>query len=338
VSESAIRHVQKARESGDLPPIGGRRIDPVPRSLPAPLGKVMTRNRFAVFAYRAFQRFSYAKATLLAAGTTYYVFLSIFAITALGFGLAAMFNADKLSSSISEALEKAFPGLGGTSGTVLKDQASVGQGLSVIGILLLLYSSSAAMYATSRSIHNIYGVPKDPRNYALARLRLVGWLLVLAPLALLSYVLSGSVTQFATEFFEWVGISGPVAQTTVLIGGFAVALALDFLIVYLLLGHFGGIMPKRRARLVGAGVGAIGVELLKFVMVSVVAWSLSQSKYGALTSTITGLLVIYLQCVTVYICAAITAALSEPEEPAEVAVAESAGGAGQSESSNESDV
>lgn len=314
MGESAVQQAREIRQSGELPPIGGRRIDPAPRSLTEPLKKVMSRNRLAGFGYRAFQRFSYAKATLLAAGTTYYVFLSIFAVTALGFGIATMLGSERLSSSISEAMAKAFPGLVETGGAEQQTQATVGQSLSVLGVAVLLYSSSAAMYATSRSIHNIYGAPKDPRNYVLARVRLVGWLLVLAPLAMASYVMSGAVSAFAKEIFDWLGATGVVAQSAIVIGGYAVALALDFLIIFLLLGHFGGIMPNLRARLVGAGIGAICIELLKFMLVSVVAWSLSDSKYGVFASTITALLVIYLQCLTVFICAAITAALSEPEE------------------------
>jgi membrane protein len=298
-----------------LPPISGQRLDPLPHPLTDSVAKIMERNQLARLAYRTFIRFSYAKATLLAAGTTYYVFLSVFALTALGYGLAAYLGSDELSQAISQGLVEAFPGVVGSDGSNSEAIRAAGQVTSIVGFVVLLYSGSAAMYAASRSLHNIYGAPKDPRNYVLARLRLLAWLLLIAPLALISYLVSGAVVVFGTDLFTELGITGPVSKGLITAVGLIVALILDFIVIYLLLSRFGGILPKRSARVIGAMLGAAAIEVLKYVMAIIVAWSLSKPEYGAFATTITALLIIFLQCITLFLCAALTGALSEDSAP-----------------------
>lgn len=296
-----------------LPPISGRRIDPPPPSLTARLARVSRRNEAAGFGYRAFQRWSYSNTTLLAAGTAYYVFLAIFSLATLGYAVASDLSTERLSDSITTALNDAFPGLYGTDGFNSDQFLSVGQAASIVGLVLLAYSGSGAIYATSRSLHSIFGAPKDPRPYVWARIRFLGWLLLLAPMALASYVLSGSVTAFAEDVFSTIGISGPIARIAITAGGIAIALALNFLIVYLLLGHFGGIRPPRIPRIVGSALAALGIEALKYLMAFVVSYSMSQPEYGAFAAPITILLALYLQVITFFTCAAITAGLSDRE-------------------------
>ena len=52
--------------------------------------------------YRAFNRFSHAKASLLAAGTTYHLFLAMFAIIAFGYGVAATIGSEEVSQYLTE--------------------------------------------------------------------------------------------------------------------------------------------------------------------------------------------------------------------------------------------
>ncbi|MCH9816548.1 MAG: YihY/virulence factor BrkB family protein, partial [Actinomycetia bacterium] len=277
------------------------------------LDKVSERNRKAGLGYRAYQRFSYANVTLLSAGTAYYLFLSVFSLAALGYGVAAWLGSDRLRDSITTALGEAFPGLVGTNGIDPQALSALGQTASIVGLVVMVYSASAAVYATSRALHIIYGAPKDSRNYVLARGRLGAWLLVVAPLVLLSYVISGAVTGLASQVYEALGISGTVLQPLVLVIGLAAALALDFLIILLLLGHLGGIRPDRRSRIIAAAIGAVAVEILKYVMTLVISYSLSKPQYGVFAGPITLLLVLYLQCMTFFACAGIAAALSGRE-------------------------
>ena len=293
------------------PPIPGEHIDPPLKSPADVLAKVEERSEVAGIGYRAIMRFIFARATLLAAGTTYYLFLSLFALLTLGFGLTARFGADRFATALTDALDTAFPGLTGGGGLDPAALAQVGSGMSIVGLLVLLYSGGGAMVAASDSFHQIYGAPKDGRNIVLLRLRLLAWLLLLAPLAMISFAASLLVTTLAGPILDFFGSTSTGAQVLLQVGTALAALALDFFVLYLMLGHLGGIRPPRRARLIGSAAGAVAIEVLKQLTATIVSWSISKPQYGAFAVPITMLLILYLLTVSTYLAAALTAALAE---------------------------
>ena len=119
---------------------------------------------------RATSRFTDSRATLLAAGTTYYLFLALFSALTLAYGLTAALGADRLSAYITEALSEAFPGLVGGSGIDPNQLQSIGQTTSIIGAVGLLYGATGAVLGASRSIHVVYGAPSNTRNFVWVRL------------------------------------------------------------------------------------------------------------------------------------------------------------------------
>lgn len=300
--------------SAALPPIPGERIDPPLKSPDALIAKVEQRSEVAGLGYRVFMRFSLARGSLLAAGTTYYLFLSMFAIITLVFGLTARFGADRFAATVTDALDTAFPGLTGGGGLDPAVLAQVGSSMSVVGLLILLYSGSGAMVAASDSFHQIYGAPKDGRNYVLLRLRLLGWLLLLAPLVLISFAASLFVTTLAGPILDFFGSATEGAQLLLQVGTGVAGLLLDFVIIYLMLGHLGGIRPPRRARIVSSAVGAFAIEILKLLTGTIVAWSISKPQYGAFAVPITMLLILYLLTVIAYVAAALAAGLAETSD------------------------
>jgi len=273
--------------------------------------KIDDKSRVAGIAFRAYVRFTFAKATLLAAGTTYYLFLAIFALIALAFGITALIGSEALSQAVTEALNKAFPGLIGEAGINTAQLRSIGSATSIVGFLVLLYSGGGAMEAANSSIHQIYGAPKDSRNFLVSKVRLIGWMLMIAPLILASFAPSILVTNFAQPIVEAVGLPTSLLVLISLI----VSLALNYLIVWLLLGHMGGIQPERTPRMVGSAIGAVGVELLKYLMASIVAFSVAKPQYGAFAAPIAVLFVLYLLTVVLYSSAAITGGIAEKDEP-----------------------
>ncbi|MEA2022837.1 MAG: YhjD/YihY/BrkB family envelope integrity protein [Actinomycetota bacterium] len=291
------------------PPIPGKPIDPPPKDLPKVVGTVDERSRIAGIAYRALNRFSFANASLLAAGTTYYLFITMFALLAFAYGAAAALGSDQLTASLSDALERALPGLTGTGGIDPDQLREIGQGTSLAGLLLLLYSGSGAMVAASNSLHLIYGALPDPRNFVAARARLLGWLLIIAPLILLSFAIPNVIALVARSVDGFASTGIPTAVWTV--GGFLVTLIIDFAIVYLLLGVLGGIRPEHRARIVGAVVGAIGISVLKSLLAVIISWSIAKPEYGAFAAPIAVLLILYLLTLTLYASASITAGVAD---------------------------
>lgn len=302
-----------------LPPIPGVPVDPPARPVMAHV--VTLENRPGLLGqgvglgYRAMLRFTVSRATLLAAGTTYYLFLALFSVITLAYGITAALGAEQVASYVTEALSSAFPGLLNESGIDPEELRSVGQATSLIGAVGLLYSATGGVYATSRSLHSIYGAPKNTRNMVFVRVWALGWFFVLAPLMLLSFVASTFTANLLGRFLGVFGIvwDGPGVVLTVV--AMALTLALNFLVNYLLLARLGGIRPPRLPLAVGAAVGAVAVEVLKLVMALLLGFVVDKPQYGALAAPIGIMFVLYLQCGALYVVASLTAALAERPVP-----------------------
>ena len=302
-------------------PIPGRAIDPPPRPAPELVHRLDDAEGatgvLAGAGYRAFARFSFARATLLAAGTTYYVFLALFSLIALGYGVTAVLGADQIADYLTRALTEAFPGLIGDDGIDPDSLRSIGQTAGVIGLLAMLYSGGGAMVAASGSIHLIYGAPLDPRNYFAKRIRLLGWLLIIGPLIAASLVAGIATQNFASNVMDLFGWQGTTNRVLIHMLAVVATLGLDFLVVFLLLTRLGGVRPPWRALLIGSAVGAVAIQLLRGVMGLILKFSTDKPQYGALTLPIGILLVLYLNSVALFGAAALTAGIAERDVPLE---------------------
>ena len=267
--------------------------------------------------YRAVARFNYARATFLAAGTTYYTFLALFSLIALAYGLTALFNADRMALYITEALSEAFPGLIGDQGIDPAELRAIGQTASIVGLIAMLYAGSGAMVAASGSIHDIYGAPNDPRNYLLKRFRLLGMLVLIGSLIAFSFVGGSIVWNFSDRVMDAIGIEGDATRPLIRLAGIAAVLAADFALMWLILGRLGGIRPPRRAMLLGCVAGALAIQILRIPMALILRFSVDKPQYGALAVPIGIMLVLYLNALAVYASAALTAGFAERDIPLE---------------------
>lgn len=293
-----------------LPPIPGTLIDPQPKPVAASLVKADEKGIVASSAYRAFLRFNQSQTTLLAAGTTYYAFLSVFAIVVAAVGFAALIGGQRLVTAINASVSEAFPGIFGEQGISATTLESVGKTTSALGLAVLLVSGAGAMVAVSRAIHIIYGAPRDPRNFVLARVRLLGWLLLLVPLMALSFLPSGIISMASHPVLDALGVHSSVSTVLLFVAAGVVSLLLNALVIWLILGHLGGIRPARDARLAGTVLGAIGIELLKYLLSFIINWSIHRPQYAAFAAPIAMMFVLYLESLVLYTAAALTAAVA----------------------------
>lgn len=301
------------------PPIRGEPLDPAPKPTPKAVRRYEQRDdaigALVGAGYRSYLRFSQANATLLAAGTTYYMFLAMFSIIAFAYGVTAWIGADQIAQYLTEAIGEAFPGLLGDDGIDPATLRTVGQTAGIIGLLGLLYGGGGAVIAASKSLHLLYGAPKNARNFVVARIIGLLWLLAIGPMILVSFVASSFTSDLSDRVFEALNIewSGP----GFLLGAvaFVLTLGLNFAIIYLLLGNLGGIRPPRRARVIGAGVGAVITEALKSVMTLLVGFTIDQPEYGALAAPIGILFVLFLLSMALYTSAALTAGVADKDVP-----------------------
>lgn len=301
------------------PPIPGEPLDPPPVEVPDII-QTLDEGDTAVAAtvgvgYRSITRFNYARSTILAAGTTYYAFLAMFSLIALAYGIAAIFGADRIASYLTQAISEAFPGLLGEEGIDPADLRAVGQAASVTGLIVMLYAGSGAMVAADGSVHLIYGAPPNPRKYVMKRVILLGWLLVIGPLIAFSFVAGTIVHRVSYRVFDALGIEGSTDRFLITLAAIALTLVADFLVVYLVLGHLGGIRPPRDALLAASAAGAIVLQLLRIPMGFVLELSLDKPQYGALAIPIGILLVLYLNSVTMYGSAAFAAGIADKDVP-----------------------
>jgi membrane protein len=298
-----------------LAPIPGERVDPPPSPVPERLRALESRpgvlGAGTGIAVRAITRFTRARGTLLAAGTTYYLFLALFSILALGYGVTAALGAERLAGYLTEALSAAFPGLVGQGGIDPEQLRTIGQTTSLVSAVGLLYGATGAVLAGSRSLHAVYGAPNNPRNVVAVRLWSLGWFLALAPLVLLSFVASTFTANVSTRVLDALGIQWSGPPVVVTLCALALTLVLNFLVVLVALGRLGGIRPPRRPRLVGAAVGAVVLEVLKQAMALLVGFVIDKPQYAAVAAPIGILFVLYLQSTALYAVAALTAALAE---------------------------
>jgi len=307
------------RHSVDSPPllrpIPGEPVDPPAKDLPRRLHVLQSRpgpvGSGVALAVRTATRFTDSRATLLAAGTTYYLFLSLFSVLTLAYGLAAALGAEQLAAYVTEALSAAFPGLVSETALDPEQLRSIGQAASVVSAVGLLYGAIGAVLAASRSLHAVYGAPENTRNVVMVRVWALGWFLVLAPLVLLSFVGVTVTANVSGRLLDAVGVQwhGP----TLVLGAVALVLTmvLNFVVIDLMLGRLGGIRPARRPRVVGAAVGAVVIEVLKQVMALLVGLVVDKPQYGALAAPIGIMFVLFLQSSALYVVASLTAALTE---------------------------
>jgi membrane protein len=304
------------------PPIQGEVTDPPPKETPDKVRELDSRTGHTGLivgvGYRSFARFSHAKTTLLAAGTTYYLFLAMFSIIAFGYGLAGILGADRIAAYLTEALSEAFPGLLGDQGIDPEQLRAVGSATSIIGLIGLLYGGSGGVIAARRSVHIIFGAPKDPRNFVIARIRSLVVLVLIGPLILVSFVATTLTSNVADNLLktldiEWTG-PGILLNVTSLV----LTLGVNFLIVYILLGILGGIRPPRGARMIGSAVGAVVTEVLKSLMALLIGFTIDKPQYGAFAAPIGIMFVLFLLCLALYGSASLTAGVADRDVPLDV--------------------
>ena len=121
-------------------PIVGTSIDPPPREVPR-YAERLDRTAAGGIAFRAMRRYTYAHVGLLSSATAYYLFLSLFSLLTVAYGVFAIVEADRLAKVLNDALGNALPGLVGDDGIDADQLRSTG---STAGLVGLVFRSTGA--------------------------------------------------------------------------------------------------------------------------------------------------------------------------------------------------
>ena len=307
-----------ARLTGGMPkvvaaaprPIVGPSADPPPRDVPR-YAERLDRTVAGGIAYRAMKRYTYAHVGLLSSGTAYYLFLSLFSLLAVAYGVIAFVGADRLANVLTDALGDALPGLVGDNGIDPDQLRSTGTTAGIVGLAFLLYSGLGAVGGASSSMHLIFGAPPDPRSFVKAKARHLLVLLMIAPLVVVSFASASPTSNLIGPALEAIGWDSAFFRAALIGVGLTVGLVVDLLILWILLGRLGGIRPCRRPRLIAGLVGAVAVGVIKQLLEVIVAWCLDKPQYGVFAAPLAILFILSLLATVLYAAAALAGGISD---------------------------
>jgi membrane protein len=221
-------------------------------------------------AVRAQQRHSEVLGNQIAGAITYFGFLSLFPLMALGFALVGYISVwfPDAQSSIERAIDDAFPSIFGSGeGQInVADIASAKTSAGVIGLLGLLYAGLGWVDALRDGLRRVFGTLD--KRLPLVRKKLVDvFVLLLLGLALLaSLAVSNLATNATTYALEQVGLDGSLLATALLkVLATVLALGVDTVILAILFSRLPGAALTWREVRSGALLAAVGFEVLKLL-------------------------------------------------------------------------
>ncbi|GAB3421478.1 YihY/virulence factor BrkB family protein [Flindersiella endophytica] len=248
------------------------------------------RDRWSLFDHlaRAGAHYGEVLGSQLAAGVTYFGFLSFFPLIALGFAVVGYVVAyvPGAGDALTNALSEFLPGLVGDGrGQINVEQiASAKAGAGIIGLVGLLYSGIGAISALRTALHGVFnpGVKEEQRNFVVGKAMDLVVLLVVGLVAVVSVSVGSVVTAMTGQLVGWLGLSDVPGSGLVLwLLASAVGIGtstLAFFITYRLLPKNAG---RSRDLLAGALLAAIGFEVLKQIAGLVLGQVTSNALYGA---------------------------------------------------------
>ncbi|MGH3367342.1 MAG: YihY/virulence factor BrkB family protein [Nocardioidaceae bacterium] len=251
-------------------------------------------------AVRTFQHIGVVQGTMLAGAVTYFGYLSLFPVLAIGFGVLGFVSIDapRARSTMVTVVESFFPGLIGRGPGVaiqIDDIARAAGAVSVIGLVGLLYSGLGWISAVRAGLQGVFEMPTTKRRgFAVGKAFDLVMLVVIGIVLMVSVALSSVVTSLTADILRLLQLDevpGPWLSWLVAAVGVALGVAAStvlFFVIFTLLPAAG--LP-RGAVGQGAFVAALGFEVLKLLAGQLIGLA-SQSPATAVLGTSLVLLVI----------------------------------------------
>ncbi|NUR05650.1 MAG: hypothetical protein HOQ45_01410, partial [Nocardioidaceae bacterium] len=233
------------------------------------------RERFGWFDHtlRTLQHYGAVNGNGQAGAVTYFGFLSVFPLLALGFfavGQLAHVYPD-IRADMRVAINGMLPAVvGGGQGQIkISDIEKYAATVGVIGVLVLLYSGLGWLSGMRQALEVMFVVPRSEHpSFLVGKARDLGTLVLIGVVLLVSVGLSSAVTGFSGTILGLLEVDREafVPSTMLSLVGHALGIAASALLLLvmfrLLVPH--GLVP-RRSLLAGVLLGAVGFEALKLV-------------------------------------------------------------------------
>ncbi|WP_149828438.1 YihY/virulence factor BrkB family protein [Streptomyces tailanensis] len=272
-----------------------------PTRLPV-IGKLMRTH-----AWRAYERLDAVHWARLAAAITFTSFVALFPLITVGAAIGAKLLSDEQLGKLQDKIAAQAPGL-----SDLLDLDSLVEHAGSVGLIagaLLLVIGINWVGALRGCLRAVWEKEQDPGNPFLLRLKDSAVLVGLGTVGLVA--IGGSV--FANSAAAKAGIEGGAGRALLFFTGLAIALAVDFLLLVYLLTRLPRVHPGRRAVVVAGLIGAVGFELLKWLLTGYLQGVAAKSMYGAFAVPVAVVLWINLIARLLLYCAAWTATAAGTE-------------------------
>ena len=310
------RTTGKAPVPADPPPVGRLVL----------LGKRIASRRGVKHLIAAVTRYGDRLGSQFAGAMTYFSFLSLVPILMVGFSVGGIIlrNNQELLDTLENEVAKLLPaGIAEPIVALIDSVVANPLGVGIVGLLIALYSGIGWMGNLRRAIRALWGRKFESANpngdsLVTGTIKDLGALAGLAVAVTVSLSLSAIGAQFAGTVLDWLGLSDvgwllPVATVVPIL----IAMAADVLIfmwVYTILPPKAQRSPFK-ARLRGSIIAAVGFEILKFALTTILPAFTSSSKTAVIFGPIIGLLFFFnLVAQLVLFVAAWVATSDEPDE------------------------
>ncbi|TPQ19482.1 YihY/virulence factor BrkB family protein [Streptomyces sporangiiformans] len=270
-----------------------------PRRLPV-IGKLMRTH-----AWQAFERLDAVHWARLAAAVTFTSFVALFPLITVSAAIGAELLSEDQLGKLQDKIAAQAPGL-----SDLLDLDGFVEHAGSVGLIagaLLLVIGINWVGALRGCLRAVWEKEQDPGNPFLLKLKDS---VVLVGLGAVGLVAIGS-SVFASSAVGWAadkaGIEGGAGRALLFFTGLAIALVVDFLLLAYLLTRLPRVHPGRRAVVVAGLIGAVGFELLKWLLTGYLQGVAAKSMYGAFAVPVAVVLWINLMARLLLYCAAWTA-------------------------------
>jgi membrane protein len=245
------------------------------------------RRRWFDHLVRAGGRYTRTDGDLMAAGITYFAFLSIFPIVLLAASVLGLLLAGDalLRSQLISAIRTAVPGETGSFLVRQVSDAIAASGVTgAVGAVLFVYAGLRTMDKLRIGVRRTWTGQPVEADFLKDNLRDVVSFLALAVVGAVSLALTGGATTATSWVLERLGLDQvPGFFLVTSVAGIALALAADTVVFLWLLKVVAHTRVDVRRLLPGALFGAVGLEILKVLgslYLALISGSVTASTFG----------------------------------------------------------
>ena len=250
----------------------------------------------ATHAWQAWKRYGDARGNVLAGGVGYFAFFSIFPAVALAFTIGGIVLRDRpeLLSEVRQYVDQTLPGFVKNERTgegiipIAIPQKNALTITGIVGVGGLVLAGLGWLGALRDGIRVVFGVPGEPGNAVMLKLRDLGVMVVLGLGVLVSAVVTIVAGGVAQSVSEAIGLG---SQTWVVgVVGFLIGVVLDTALVAVMLRLLSGVAMPWPALRSGALFGGIALTVLKVAGSRLIAGTMDNPLFKSI-ALVVGLLV-----------------------------------------------